>query len=245
MSNRMHWSRVLLEGAVIVVSILLAFGIDAWWQGVQDRALEREYLARLLEDQLANKAVIATLNRQQANQVHNARRIYPLVAHGNWEGLDPTSAVVASYQATPTPSPTWVDDTFEELKSTGRIGLLRNPELRSQLLDFYRYLESADYTYELMSTEYRDAVRKRLDPDVQLLIRSDCGPEIDVACRPDLGASEIAPYVAWITENPVLADGLRRVIVQWTRAEEEYLPRAQTRIEAIVEQLEREMARLQ
>jgi hypothetical protein len=26
------WLRVLLEGVVIVGSILLAFGIDAWWE---------------------------------------------------------------------------------------------------------------------------------------------------------------------------------------------------------------------
>jgi len=31
MSNRLPWTRIALEGIVIVVSILLAFGIDAWW----------------------------------------------------------------------------------------------------------------------------------------------------------------------------------------------------------------------
>ena len=31
MSRQMPWARVLLEGLVIVGSILLAFGVDAWW----------------------------------------------------------------------------------------------------------------------------------------------------------------------------------------------------------------------
>lgn len=31
MSDRMRWIRVLIEAVVIVGSILLAFGIDAWW----------------------------------------------------------------------------------------------------------------------------------------------------------------------------------------------------------------------
>ena len=31
MANRLPWARIVLEGGVIVVSILLAFGIDAWW----------------------------------------------------------------------------------------------------------------------------------------------------------------------------------------------------------------------
>ena len=29
------WLRVRVEGVVIVGSILLAFGIDAWWDGMQ------------------------------------------------------------------------------------------------------------------------------------------------------------------------------------------------------------------
>ena len=39
--------RWLIELAVIVVSILLAFGIDAWWEERQDRREEAEILAGL------------------------------------------------------------------------------------------------------------------------------------------------------------------------------------------------------
>jgi hypothetical protein len=31
--RNIHWPRIIAEGTVIVVSILLAFWIDAWWQG--------------------------------------------------------------------------------------------------------------------------------------------------------------------------------------------------------------------
>jgi len=37
------WRRVFVEGGVIVGSILLAFGIDAWWERRQER--EREIVA--------------------------------------------------------------------------------------------------------------------------------------------------------------------------------------------------------
>jgi hypothetical protein len=45
-----RWRRILAEGAVIVVSILLAFGIDAAWGERQERVEAREYLAALLVD---------------------------------------------------------------------------------------------------------------------------------------------------------------------------------------------------
>jgi hypothetical protein len=46
------WFRVFVEGVVIVGSILLAFGIEAWWDGRQERqevAQSLELIARDLE----------------------------------------------------------------------------------------------------------------------------------------------------------------------------------------------------
>src|SRR3970040_2213054 len=51
------WTRLLAEGAMIVVSILLAFAIDAWWDSAQERSKEDSYLRQLasdLESTLAN-----------------------------------------------------------------------------------------------------------------------------------------------------------------------------------------------
>lgn len=45
--RKIPWARVLAEGAVIVVSILMAFGIDAWWTGHQSRLDERGLLEEL------------------------------------------------------------------------------------------------------------------------------------------------------------------------------------------------------
>ena len=41
------WLRVLIEGVVIVGSILLAFGIDTWWEGRQERSQVRAELEAL------------------------------------------------------------------------------------------------------------------------------------------------------------------------------------------------------
>jgi len=44
MTDRVNssWARVLAEGSAIVVSILLAFGIQAWWEERQERTEEAE-----------------------------------------------------------------------------------------------------------------------------------------------------------------------------------------------------------
>ena len=230
------WLRLIAEAGVVVLSILLALAVDEWREGRRDRGFEHEYLQRLLNDADTNLSVITIIRDAQTSQVSNARLVYPLVSQGDWQDLDTATVVLASYLATPSPTPTWVDDTFEELKSTGRLALIRSATIRAELLAYYRYLEERDYTYELMSTGYRDAVRARMDPDLQLRIRAACRPEPD--CRVDVSSPGLDDYIRWLTSNRDLADGLRRVIVQWTRGNTEYLPRAEEqtlRLKALIE----------
>jgi hypothetical protein len=48
--GRLPWRRMLLEGSVIVASILLALGAEAWWQERVDRAEEQVILAALRDE---------------------------------------------------------------------------------------------------------------------------------------------------------------------------------------------------
>jgi len=49
-NDKFNWMRICVEGAVIVVSILLAFSIDAWWDNKQDREDEMVVLSALLTE---------------------------------------------------------------------------------------------------------------------------------------------------------------------------------------------------
>lgn len=49
-STSIPWKRLTTEGAAIVVSILLAFAIQAWWEDRNDRQAERWLLDRLQAD---------------------------------------------------------------------------------------------------------------------------------------------------------------------------------------------------
>lgn len=64
MSKQIQWLRISVEGVLIVGSILLAFGIQAWWETSKERTGEQEVLRGLEEDVTANleqlEEVIAT-----------------------------------------------------------------------------------------------------------------------------------------------------------------------------------------
>ena len=51
-----NWKRHAVEIVVIVGSILLAFGIEAWWDRIQERETERQQLSVLRAEMVANRS---------------------------------------------------------------------------------------------------------------------------------------------------------------------------------------------
>jgi hypothetical protein len=73
-SYAVPWSRLLVEGVVIVLSILLAFAVDAAWDRSRDAAAERIVLGDLRSELTENREAIE--NRWLPNHLATA------VAHG-------------------------------------------------------------------------------------------------------------------------------------------------------------------
>ena len=69
------WARITAEGAAIVVSILMAFAIQAWWEGRQDRQDEVVVLANLLEEFRDIRANLADIQDFQAAILESAYRL--------------------------------------------------------------------------------------------------------------------------------------------------------------------------
>jgi hypothetical protein len=69
LTPQIPWLRVFVEGVVIVGSILLAFGLQAWWEGRRERRDEQELVFAFTAE---FDGVEAELDR--AREVHQARR---------------------------------------------------------------------------------------------------------------------------------------------------------------------------
>lgn len=65
--RELPWLRIFAEGVAIVVSILLAFSIEAWWADRGDREEAKTLLEALREEMVANDVVV-----QEALQFHSA-----------------------------------------------------------------------------------------------------------------------------------------------------------------------------
>jgi hypothetical protein len=59
LSQSIPWPRIFAEGAIIVVSILLAFWVDAWWEDRKDRAEEERIVGLIHAEAVANRQLFA------------------------------------------------------------------------------------------------------------------------------------------------------------------------------------------
>ena len=138
----MSWKRLSIEAGAIVLSILLAFAIDASWDERQERLEERGILEALQRDFLRNQQ--ALIQVVALHEVHEER--VSRLGRMSREGVlalspDSVGAFVASLAAPATFDPE--RGTVDALIGAGKLGLLRDPNLREALTRFLNAMEDA------------------------------------------------------------------------------------------------------
>ena len=137
--RKQDWSVLFLELVVVVVGLMLAFQLDRWWEGQADRSHERDYINRLITEvqddveQISFAMELAEV-RQGFGDLLIEAAADPLVAE-----RQPAMFLVAVAQAPFTYTPSLTSHAFEELRSTGGMGLIRSTEIKSALYDYYGF----------------------------------------------------------------------------------------------------------
>lgn len=145
MTKKIPWARVWVEATVIVTSILLAFGIDTWWQHQQRVGLERDYLVALLADV---ETVISVSEERIPLQIA-ANQVSDSIVASLWRGTPIADSAISDL---------WADlgqgyglattlHVYEELVSSGGVEKVTDPSVRRSLshlqsrLDFNERIE--------------------------------------------------------------------------------------------------------
>lgn len=146
------WLAVALDFLIVVSGILIAFQITSWAEAGQDRRDERRYLAELSRDLSQN---IARAREHQLSALRRLTLAEQILTEidpdherpGFWPEVSLEAAPDADFAAYPYAALTTsafligADSTFEELIQTGRIGVISNRQLVSELTEFYNRLE--------------------------------------------------------------------------------------------------------
>ncbi|MBT8376348.1 MAG: hypothetical protein KJO22_05730 [Bacteroidia bacterium] len=148
------------EIILVVIGILIALQINTWNTTRLDNIKEREYLTNLLEDIKAQHQLV------KDQVVHNnlmRLKCEKAIRHLNSNSINADSI---NLYLTDITRKTFVvsDPTFQDLKSSGNILLIKNGDLRKKILTFYQYLDYSALVIQISNektiAEFRDLLVK-------------------------------------------------------------------------------------
>ena len=136
----MSWTYALGEELLIVIGVSIALGVSAWNERRLDRIAERDYLCRLYED-FSND--VGRLDGFAARLERKAVTLRDLLSETDDSLMDRDSTSFAEDLArSATVSLTWIQTaTFDDLRSTGNLALIRNANIRAALAQYFRRYE--------------------------------------------------------------------------------------------------------
>ena len=140
-----RWPRVIAESTAVIVSILLAFTIDAWWVERSDRQAEREELSRLYEeftrnrDRLHEDVLLDSRSGQNRAYEGGARLLEMLRAH---KGPEETVAVSNRLLLDVTTAPSFDATTpvLDGLLLSGRLEIIEDRNVLSAISEWNRWV---------------------------------------------------------------------------------------------------------
>jgi hypothetical protein len=136
MSKGERRGRLAGEFFLIVLGVVVALGIDRWVQEIDDNRSEREYLERLASDVRANEGIFSSMLQDWEASQKAASDLLGMI-EGTSARPSSTGLLVAVARAGATNTGLFRDASFQDLAATGNLRLIRDPELRTDLVHYF------------------------------------------------------------------------------------------------------------
>ena len=167
-----RWVSLLAELVLIVAGILIALYIDGWMQDRQDRARETAYLELLRDDLELIEAELAEYITSEESIVATGKTFLDAVSTADSSGGQRSlQGMLGEMSVRRTLS--IVSAAYTDLTSTGNLQLIRNPDLRRDLVNYFARIERSALIVEKHSKQYVDEVFVRYLLDAGVTINID------------------------------------------------------------------------
>ena len=156
-AGSLSWSRAAGEFVVIVLGVLVALAADSWNDARLERIEETEYLLRLHHDLQRDTAQHGFVLDWMDRKERSLRHLREVLASTTLTDQDTATLLSDLANASNfgwNVGPLAVRATFEDLRSSGKLGLIRDAELRAALIAYQDHAEGADRRLEARKTEF-------------------------------------------------------------------------------------------
>ncbi len=140
-AQKVNWPQAITEVALIVVGILIALGVNSWWEERLAREAEISYLEALQLDFHSNRESLEAAIENQENVIREGDEVLRMIKIGLTESSSEEffSRVGNKLYFFPTWTP--VTGTYDDLINSGRLLYIENGQLRNELSEFRRSLQ--------------------------------------------------------------------------------------------------------
>jgi hypothetical protein len=194
-----NWQYATGEIAIIVVGILLAITLDNCNDARINGRVEHEYLTRLGEDLRTDTATFAFVDRALSRKQAALALVDSVMSTRD----QPLRDTISFLQAVVTASnfawnqPRVRTTTFQELHSSGNLRLLRDEDLRAQVVRYYTSAEGDYLRIEGRRTRYGPLTYELIPRKAEFTLdsaraRAQSGPVVHAIMRSDLRAAIMA-----------------------------------------------------
>jgi len=199
--------RALFEAAVIAVGVFLALAADNWNDDRKERQLEQDFLDGIVLDlQINNDSIAAAIGTATALKASTERVIFALEnGEASWE--KPSDFVRDLVFCTYLNVPELSSVTYDELRSTGSMRLIKDQPFKRKLADYYSRFERASQfhsEYRRKEAAVEDALLGLLPLRERLIVSEEEG-EFATAIDPQ-------QWLAQLKERPELAARLEDMV---------------------------------
>lgn len=193
--KQLHGTAIGVELVIVVFGVFIGMQVSNWNANREDEQKAAAFSARL-------KADLRALEGEA--------------------GISDEELLVSAYRATQYKEPQRHRSSYDELISTGTIGLIRDQILRDTAMRLYSVTMFDNFTRDGRQSRYREAFRMSLPNAVQDALNKQCGDHfvepgdnagihgvLDYPCRSGLSAQVIAESAKALRSNPELLQSLR------------------------------------
>lgn len=215
-----QWSAIVIDLAIVIAGVFIGTQVSNW---NEDRVTNRKAaaFAERLRSDLREEAWSSELLLQYNREVLVSAERAVAALEGNITMSD-EALLTNAYRATQYRQKGRRRSTYDELTSTGAVGLIRDPKLRDLAMRVYTNPMWDNIAREGIQSEYRRAFRMSLPNDVQQAVAEACGDRavpvgdfqaiknsLDYPCTINLPPEQLADAARSLRSNEALLPLLR------------------------------------
>ena len=156
-NQELKWRSAVLDGFAVLVAILLAFSIDAWWDlRIQDEEA-RAYLEALETELIENRKIIDRDFETLRNWVAQSRTFLEDVVSPKAEPSDEQVRRMV-WETGPEQTTPLLRAAVDDLKSSGGLQAIRSAELRRAIAEYVRELDRDASELDDLRNNFREYV---------------------------------------------------------------------------------------